>query len=101
MAPVATGPIGKPFTGLPDTPTVSPYLNLFREESADAAPNYFAFVRPQIQQQAALREQQQQLRTLERQVRQASIGAPATAGGRSSQAARYGDTGRYYSGWRR
>lgn len=91
-------PAGKPFTGVGSGPTISPYLNLFRDESQNAAPNYYAFVRPQQEQYEAARAQQAQLQQLQRQVQQTSYRAPATkvAGG-----ARYGDTGRYYSGWRR
>lgn len=94
----ASMPRTKPFSGVTSTPTISPYLNLFREESGDAAPNYFAFVRPQQQQYEASRQQQEQLNQLQRQVRQASYSAPATGG---SGAARYGDTSRFYRGWQR
>lgn len=88
----------KPFAGVGSTPTISPYLNLFREEPDNAAPNYYAFVRPQQEQFDANRQQQAQLQQLQRQVRQATHQTPATniAGG-----ARFGDTGRFYGGWRR
>lgn len=88
----------KPFAGIGSTPTISPYLNLFRDETENATPNYHAFVRPQQDQFDANRLQRAQLQQLQRQVRQATYQTPTTtvAGG-----ARYGDTGRYYSGWRR
>lgn len=88
----------KPFSTVTPAPTISPYLGLFREEIDDAAPNYYTFVRPQQEQQAAVLAQQAQLLQLQRQVQQATTGRVATgvAGG-----ARFGDTGRYYSGWRR
>lgn len=88
----------KPFSGSTTGSAISPYLNLFRAEGQNATPNYFAFVRPQLQQEEANRQQQAQLQQLQRQVQQATYTTPAAsvAGG-----ARYGDTGRFYSGWRR
>lgn len=90
----------KPFSASTNvTPTISPYLNLFRDESREAAPNYFTFVRPMQQQYETAHQQQMQLQRLQRQVQQATYTSPATAG--VAGGARYGDTGRYYSGWRR
>lgn len=90
----------KPFSSVQTSPTISPYLNLFREEDVNAAPNYHAFVRPQQDQYEANRQQQAELQQLQRQVQQATYGQPTgrvgVAGG-----ARYGYTGRYYGGWRR
>jgi hypothetical protein len=51
----------------PNTPTVSPYLNLLRNDNDNAGglPNYYALVRPQLQQQSINQQQravnQQQL----------------------------------------
>lgn len=92
------GGLVKPFSGAGAGSPISPYLNLFRSEEQNAAPNYYAFVRPQLQQEEANRQQQAQLQQLQRQVQQATYTTPAAsvAGG-----ARYGDTGRYYGGWRR
>jgi hypothetical protein len=47
----------------PSKPTVSPYMNLFRNDT-DNVPNYQTLVRPQIQQQAV---NQQVARNLDRQ----------------------------------
>lgn len=96
--PALAGAKVKPFAGVGSTPTISPYLNLFRDETENATPNYHAFVRPQQLQMDANRQQQAQLQQLQRTVRQATYQSPATnvAGG-----ARFGDTGRFYSGWRR
>lgn len=47
----------------PSKPTVSPYMNLFRNDS-DNVPNYQTLVRPQIQQQAL---NQQVTKSLDRQ----------------------------------
>lgn len=98
VRPSVGRPQAKPFAGMGAGPTVSPYLNLFREETENAVPNYYTFVRPQQDQFDANRQQQAQLQQLQRQVRQATYQSAPTnvAGG-----ARYGDTGRFYSGWRR
>ena len=48
----------------PNTPTVSPYLNLLRNDNAGGVPNYYSLVRPQLnqlslnQQQRAFNQQQ-------------------------------------------
>ena len=95
----------KPFNTVVSDPTVSPYLNLYRQDGNQAAPNYYAFVRPQQQQLEQNRQQSAQLQVLERQLQQATYTSPA-GGARvnavgSTGAARYGDTGHYYGGWRR
>lgn len=100
------GPSIKPFNTVVAEPTVSPYLNLYRQDGNEAAPNYYAFVRPQLQQAQQNRQQSAQLQMLERQFQQATYTSPAGAGRvnnavGSTGAARYGDTGHYYSGWRR
>ena len=87
----------KPYSNVTTTPTVSPYLNLFRDEAEGAIPNYHAFVQPQLQQQEIVRQQRRELDRLQRQVRQAGYNAPAKVAG----GARFGDTGRFYSGWSR
>lgn len=96
----------KPFTGAQSDPTVSPYTNLFRDEDIDSAPNYYAFVRPQLQQQERNQQQQRQIQSLQRQVVRAAYSAPAaapTTGGMpgTGHGSRYGDTGQFYGSWRR
>ena len=97
-----TRPTAKPFNTIVQSPTVSPYLNLYREEQAEGVPNYFSFVRPQQRQIQAMRSQAGQLQQIERRVQQATYTAPAqpTAGQEGLRAARFGDTGRYYGAWR-
>jgi hypothetical protein len=97
----------KPFEGVFREPTVSPYLNLYRdEENAESAPNYFAFVRPQFEQLEANRMQAREIRQLRGQLQ----GVSSTVAGPSYQAAgipgtgsaaRYMDTAQFYGGWRR
>jgi hypothetical protein len=48
---VGRGPAAKPFSGASTRPTVSPYLNLFREDLEGFSDfNYQTLVRPQLQQ---------------------------------------------------
>jgi hypothetical protein len=97
----------KPFEGVFREPTVSPYLNLYRDEdNAESAPNYFAFVRPQFEQLEANRMQAREIRQLRGQLqgmgstvagpRYQAAGMPGTG-----SAARYMDTAQFYGGWRR
>ena len=46
---------GKPFQATTPRPTVSPYLNLFRDErtNTELVPSYYTYIRPQLEQQAA------------------------------------------------
>jgi hypothetical protein len=103
--PLSMTPRGqKPFRNRSHGQTISPWLNLDRPETSEELPNYFTFVRPQFDQSGVNNRQQRELQTLQRQVQKVSYNAPATsrtgipATGHSS---RFGDTGRYYGGWRR
>lgn len=101
VAPLATrpiaGPAGKPFTHINESPTLSPYLNLYREQTDDSIPNYYAFVRPQQEQIALNREQARELSKLRQRVQQVQYAAPAAAGA----GGRFNNTGRFYQGWNR
>lgn len=57
-------PITKPHANVHRSETISPYLNLLRDDSEDALPSYFSLVRPQIQQQQINRQQELQLNRL-------------------------------------
>lgn len=94
----------KPFEVVHRDPTVSPYLNLYREEKdTEGAPNYFAFVRPQLQQLDENRMQQREITQLRGQL-QGTIATPgyqtATVPGTGTPA-RFMDTAQFYSGWQR
>lgn len=93
-------PVTKPFNTVVNEPTISPYMNLYREQSAVDVPNYQLFVRPQQQQQEANQRQQNAVSNLQRQIQQTSYNAPTT-GRPYSTAARYGDTRQYYGGFNR
>jgi TolA-binding protein len=100
----------------PGRPTVSPYLNLFRNDGFDnrALPNYHSLVRPLQQQhdtnqmqQRLLQQQRQTLRQLDSNIqdieRRATTGqlvAPTGQGswfGRPSRRSGYLNTSRFYS----
>jgi hypothetical protein len=109
IRPADSGPVrqqGKPFQALSQEPTVSPYLNLHRAESdEEGAPNYFAFVQPQMDQIEASRRQQAEILRLQRQmqnnVRTAAGAGRGVALPNSGVAARYRDTAQFYSAWQR
>lgn len=56
----------KPFANVQRQPTLSPYLNLLRNDGEDVGglPNYFAFVRPMLDQQQANRRTNRQIQGL-------------------------------------
>jgi len=96
----------KPFSNVQRSPTISPYLSLDIPQNGSALPNYYQYVRPQLQQQRANRVQQAELHRLRQQIRSKTStgiiannpagGIPTT--GRSSQ---FLNTGGYFSGGRR
>ena len=91
----------------PRTPTISPYLNLTRFNDG-GLPNYYALVRPQLQQQqfnaqarVLASAQQQEIGRLQRDVEGlAAPGAAVTGGGSwfmiPGTQSRFLDTTRYY-----
>lgn len=94
----------RPFASVEREPTISPYLNLFRddEDNDEAVPNYFTLVRPQVEQRQINLQQQRELQRIESRVRTvqyeqeagtARTGPlPATGHG-----TRFFNTGSYYS----
>jgi hypothetical protein len=102
IQPASSGQVqhnGKPFQGTSAAPTVSPYLNLFRDERAttEVVPSYYTFVKPQLEQQASFQQQQREIQQLQRQM-QGGTGAVIPGAGTQ---ARYFDTAQFYGGWRR
>jgi hypothetical protein len=97
----------KPFQTIYREPTVSPYLNLYRDEDdTESAPNFFAFVRPQQEQIEASRVQQSEIHELTRQLhsRSTTVAAPqyrVTSAPGTGTPARYRDTAQFYGGWPR
>jgi len=105
IQPASTGQLqhnGKPFQGMSSGPTVSPYLNLFRDErtTSEAVPSYYTFVRPQLEQQAANQRQQRDIQQLQRQLQSRQQYRTTVVPGAGTQA-RYFDTAQFYAGWQR
>lgn len=105
-APVAvqTAPPAKPFSEYYQQPTISPYLALDARESDAAIPNYFMYVKPQLDQQRFNQAQQAQNRRLQQQLRRASAGGTVVTnnGGipTTGHSAQFLNSGGYYPGQR-
>ena len=98
----------KPFQNIHRPSTITPYLSLdivVSDDDGQALPNYYAFYRPQREQQQNVESQQAEIRRLQQQVRVAGAnnalsrnavpGIPTT--GTSSQ---FMNLGNYYPGLR-
>lgn len=59
----------KPFQNIQRGPAVSPYLSLDMPETTTSLPNYYAYVRPQLQQRETNEVQAEEIRRLRQQVR--------------------------------
>lgn len=97
----------KPFQGYryDHEPTLSPYLNLDRDDDEQTVPNYFTFVRPEIQQRETNRMQERELQQMRGQIQtMTSSGTPSQFEmGRSTgnaSPARFMDTAQFYGGSR-
>ena len=99
-SPVARAPVHKPFHGATLNSPVTPYLSLDLLESSTGLPNYYAFVRPQLEQRRQFEIQQAQYLKLQQQVNAgaATNGGPTgQAGGAPSRySARFQNYGAYY-----
>lgn len=100
---------GKPFQSVESGPAVSPYLNLYRNDrNTNMMSNYYAFVRPQLDQIEANRKQAADMQRLQAQLQNSkSAGGgvqPITYGSgdtRPAPVARFGDTAQFYQRTRR
>jgi hypothetical protein len=106
-APQSTRRPAKPFQNAANRPAISPYLNLFRDDKGShGIPNYYMFVQPQLEQQAAAERGQIQFQRRERQGQTAASSAAGAQHGFAAQSgsdmpAHFMDTAQFYSGWRR
>jgi len=99
--------VGKPFSGVTPSPTVSPYLNLFREDlSGNGDLNYQTLVRPQLEQQRVNAQVQRQNLEMTRRVQSLSARSDYNPQGNQNQYPTGHPTvfnyhGRYYPSARR
>jgi len=97
---------GKPFQNVERESTISPYLYLEQDdETRQDIPNYFTYVRPQLEQQEANRVQRRAMQQLNGQMQSMSSTAvgPQYQAGRSfgtGAPARFMDTAQFYGGLR-
>jgi hypothetical protein len=95
-------PGGKPFQSLPTQPSVSPYLYLSAGgNNANLVTNYFGFVRPQLDQMEASRQQQRKIQQLESQMKKMSAAGAGQQAADGPSAAHYMDTAQFYRGLQR
>ena len=93
---------GKPFQAIPTQPTISPYLYLNAGgNTSNPMTNYFAFVRPQLQQAESGREQQREIQQLRSQLQKMSSTGASSQSANPNSAARYMDTAQFYRGLQR
>lgn len=94
---------GKPFQAIQMQPTVSPYLYLNAgSNTSSQMTNYFAFVRPQMEQMEAGRQQQREIQQLRTQVQKMSANGTGTQSSpNTNAAAHYMDTAQFYRGLQR
>jgi hypothetical protein len=94
---------GKPFQAIQSQPTISPYLYLNAgTNQASPMTNYFAFVRPQLEQQESGKQQQREIQQLRNQLQKmSSNGSGAQSSSNPSAAAHYMDTAQFYRGLQR
>jgi hypothetical protein len=76
---VETRPMGKPFSSYRAQSSIGPYVRLDYLEDSMGLPNYYMFVRPQIDQSAVNGETRNDNRALRSTVRQASAGGAVTS----------------------
>ncbi|MEX2171955.1 MAG: hypothetical protein WD851_21725 [Pirellulales bacterium] len=82
----SSAPASKPFSGASTRPTVSPYLNLFREDLEGFSDfNYQTLVRPQLQQQEINQNLQRQQQEINIKVQSLSARQAFTPQGSQSQ----------------
>lgn len=98
---------GKPFQTVEAGPTVSPYMNLYRNDANSImVSNYYSFVRPQLDQIDANRRQAADMQRLRSQLQNTQPGGAqpvmyGTGNTGPAPVARFGDTAQFYQPTRR
>lgn len=83
---VGGSPAGKPFTSFSPSPTVSPYLNLFREDfDGNSDFNYNTLVRPMLQQEQFNQQMQRQSMEISRRLQTIAAQADFNPQGSTTQ----------------
>jgi hypothetical protein len=83
---VGTSAVNKPFSNYTPPPTVSPYLNLFREERDGSSDfNYQTLVRPLLQQQQINQQVERQAMEMARRMQSLAAQSDFTPQGSTSQ----------------
>jgi hypothetical protein len=92
----------KPFESVESNPTISPYLDLDRDEDdTQSAPTYFMYVRPRLEQIEKNRVQQREIQQLRGQLQNAAYNAGAPTQYEANRSpARFMDTAQFYGGAR-
>ena len=93
---------GKPFQAFAPQPTISPYayMNAGTNTSTPIT-NYFAFVRPQMEQAESGRQQQREIQQLRSQLQKMSPNGAGSKSASPNTAAHYMDTAQFYRGLQR
>jgi hypothetical protein len=98
-------PVGKPFSGVRQASAISPYLGLDARETETSLPNYFLYVKPQLDQQRINQVQQAEYRRLQQQIGAATAPGVVTNphGGipTTGHSAQFMNNGGYYPTLRR
>jgi hypothetical protein len=86
----------KPFASRSSSPTISPYMNLFRDDITGDSDNYNTLVRPQLQQQQVNRSMQVQTQAIDRHVQSLAAKPAFNPQGSASQSPTGHPTGFMY-----
>jgi hypothetical protein len=93
---------GKPFQAIATQPAISPYLYLNAgTNTSNPMTNYFAFVRPQMEQVESGRQQQREIQQLRSQLQKMSSTGTGSQSANPNPAAHYMDTAQFYRGLQR
>lgn len=102
--PVHTARPGKPFQGVYQSPTITPYLALDARESEEGLPNYFLLVKPQLEQHRINMAHHAENRRVQQQLRRSNLGGAAASpnGGipTTGHSPQFMNIGGYYPGLR-
>ena len=103
--PIQMAPAVKPYSGVQQASAISPYLALDAIETETSLPNYFMYVKPQLDMQRQYQVQQAQYQRLQQQLRAATAGtalngSPSGGMPTTGHSAQFMNRGGYYPGLR-